>query len=187
MNGNEDPRPRRALEWENSLDDALRQQLLSAVDPTWSFAHMIAWSYLHDEAQAAEMVEEALEVVRVYAVRSSPAPTTQKLTARLRSQIRRLAKQKANRIKEEAIGSLEALDSLLQPHFNDPLEQVFLDRVLAELTPRARDIAGWLQMGYSLARDWGHIRSRSQFLTRASIREGAAAVLKLRNANRNDV
>jgi len=173
--------------WEDSLDEALRQQLLSAVESTWPFAHMTAWSYLHDEAQAAEIVEEALEVVRAYAVRSSPAPTTQKLTARLRSQIRRIAKQRANRIKEEPIGSLDDLDSLLQPHFNDPSEQVFLEQVLAELTPRARDVAAWLQMGYS----WREIGTTFELdhssLRRAFKREGAAALLKLRNANRNDV
>ena len=127
----------------------MRQQLLSAVESTWPFAHMTAWSYLHDEAQAAEIIEEALEKVRAYALASSPAPTTQKLTARLHSQIRRIAKQRANRIKEEPIGSLDDLDSLLQPHFSDPSEQLFLEQVLAELTPRARDVAGWLQMGYS--------------------------------------
>lgn len=173
--------------WEDSLDEALRQQLLSAVESTWPFAHMTAWSYLHDEAQAAEIVEEALEVVRAYAIRSSPAPTTQKLTARLRSQIRRIGKQRANRIKEEPIGSLDDLDSLLQPHFHDPWEQVFLEQVLAELTPRARDVAAWLQMGYSWREIGATFELDHSSLRRAFKREGAAALLKLRNANRNDV
>lgn len=173
--------------WENSLDEALRQQLLSAVESTWPFAHMTAWSYLHDEAQAAEIVEEALEKVRAYAVGSLPAPTTQKLTARLHSQIRRIAKQRANRIKEEPIGSLDDLDSLLQPHFNDPSDQVFLEQVLAELTPRARDVAAWLQMGYSWREIGATFELDHSSLRRAFKREGAAALLKLRNANRNDV
>ncbi len=47
--------------WEDSLDEALRQQLLSAVESTWSFAHMTAWSYLYDEARGPELIEEALD------------------------------------------------------------------------------------------------------------------------------
>ena len=169
------------------MDEALRQQLLSAVESTWPFAQMTAWSYLHDEAQTAEILEEALDKVRAYAIRSSPAPTTQKLTARLHSQIRRIAKQRANRIKEEPLGSLVDLDSLLQPHFDDPSEQVFLERVLTELSPRARDVAAWLQMGYSWREIGATFEIDHSSLRRAFKREGAAALLKLKNANRSDV
>ncbi len=173
--------------FENTLDEALRQQLLSAVESTWSFAHMTAWTYLHDEAQAAEIVEEALEVVSAYALRSVPAPTTRKLTARLHSQVRRLVKQRANRIKEESIGSVVDLDSLLQPGLDHPAEQMFLERILAELTPRARDVARWLQMGYSWREIGATFNIDHSSLRRAFIKEGAAALLKLRGANRSDL
>lgn len=169
--------------WENTLNEALRQQLLSAVESTWAFAHMTAWTYLHDEAQAAEIVEEALEVVSAYAIRSVPTPTTRKLTARLHSQVKRLVRQRANRSKEDPIGSVADIDPLLQPSRGDPTEQLFLEQILAELSPRARDVAAWLQMGYSWREigatfdiDYSHLR-------RAFQKESAAALLKLKDAS----
>ena len=58
--------------WEDSLDGALRQKLMSAVESTWGFAHMTAWSYLNDGAQGPELIEQALEKVQAFALRTSP-------------------------------------------------------------------------------------------------------------------
>jgi len=134
--------------WEDSLDESLRQQLLSAVESTWSFAHMTAWSYLHDEARGPELIEKALEPIRSFALNSSPRPTTQKLTARLRSQVRRVAKQLKNQIKEDFEGGSLELDAYAASPI-DPVEVLFFEQIVRELSPQAKDVAKYIRMGYT--------------------------------------
>ena len=118
--------------WEDSLDGALRQKLMSAVESTWGFAHMTAWSYLNDGAQGPELIEQALEKVQAFALRTSPPPSTQKLTARLKSQIRRLAKQRKNRNKEVQDGSALELELYPASQVPDPTEVLFLQEIVRE-------------------------------------------------------
>lgn len=162
--------------WEHSLDQALRQQLLSAVESTWSFAHMIAWSYLHDEARGPELIELALEPVWAFACKSSPRPTTQKLTARLRSQVKRLAKQQKKQIREIAEGGSHELDAYAASRPMDPVEMLFLEQIIREFSPQARDIAKYIRMGYTW-RDIGETLGVDYSAIRKSFRRETDAIL----------
>lgn len=162
--------------WEDSLDAALRQQLLSAVESTWSFAHTTAWSYLHDEARGPELIEEALEPVWAFASKSSPRPTTQKLTARLRSQVRRLAKQQKNHIKEFPEGGSLELDAYAASQPIDPVEAIFLEEIVRELSPQAKDVARYIRMGYTW-RDIGETLGVDYSAIRKSFRRETDAIL----------
>jgi hypothetical protein len=165
--------------WEASLDESLKTKLLTAAESCLSYAHLSAWSYLHDETLATEIVEVALEVVRAYALRTTPSPTVEKLTARLRSQIRRVTKQRANRIKENPIGSLRDLEMYSRIEIPDPTDLLYLEQVLDLLTPQAKEVASWILTGYS----WREIGRLSgvdhNSIRRAFRREADAALIHL--------
>lgn len=137
--------------WKDSLDEGLRDKLTKAVEETWAYARFSTWSYLHDDSMTAELMEEAIEVVRDYALRCSPPPNVEKLSGRLRSQLRRVIMRKASRLqKEYAAGSLRDL-ALHSPvvYDPDPTDILLLKQVLELLSPQAREVAEWIRMGYS--------------------------------------
>ncbi|MGB8479523.1 MAG: hypothetical protein WCE63_11865 [Acidobacteriaceae bacterium] len=136
--------------WHGSLDEGLRNKLAAAVRATWSYACLSAWSYLHDEAMAAEIMEDAVEIVRAYALRAPSSPSVEKITARLRSQVRRRTKQLANRRRKEGYaGSLQDLEMYAPSSNPDPTELLLLNQVLNLLSPQAKEVAEWIRMGYS--------------------------------------
>ena len=137
--------------WQDSLEDELRNGLMAAVQRTWPYAQLSAWSYLHDESLGVDIMEQALESIHSYALRTSPRPSGEKLTARLRSQVRRVTKQMANRRrKEEAVGSTHDLErSFSSTGTPDPTEAMLIREILDLLSPQAQEIARWLWMGYS--------------------------------------
>jgi len=91
------------------------------------------------------------ESIYSYALRTSPRPSAEKLTARLRSQVRRVTKQMANRRrKEEAVGSAHDLElNCASTDSPDPTDVMLIQEVLDLLSPQAREVAVWLWMGYS--------------------------------------
>jgi hypothetical protein len=136
--------------WENVLDEELKNKLSVAVQANWAYARLSAWSYLRDETLAVEMMEKAIEAVRSYALRSTSPPSTKKLSARLHSQIRRIAKQGAHRLQRENLaGSLHDIE-IYAPTINpDPTDLLLLKQIFSLLSPQAQDIWTWLWMGYS--------------------------------------
>ena len=80
------------------------------------------------------------------------------------------------------MGSVSDFDPLLRPTRGDPSEQLFLEQILAELSPRARDVAAWLQMGYSWREIGATFDVDYSSLRRAFQKESAAALLKLKEA-----
>ena len=165
--------------WEASLDETLKAKLLTAAEYCWSYARHSAWSYLHDVTLAPEILEESLEVVRSFALRTSPSPPVEKLTARLRSQIRRVVEQRAKRLKEEPRGSLRELDLFSRVEHPDPTDLLYLEEVLKLLSPQAKEVAGWIRTGYS----WREIGKLSGIdhtaIRRAFRRETDAALAQL--------
>lgn len=162
--------------WEASLDEFLKTKLLTAAESCWSYARFSAWSYLHDESLATEVIEEALEIIQAYALRTSPSPTVEKLTSRLRSQIRRVAKQRANRLKEEPRGSLRELEMYARIDSPDPTDLLFLEQVLDLLSPQAKEVASWIRMGYSW-REIGRFSGVDHNSVRKAFRREADAAL----------
>ena len=162
--------------WEASLDGTLRATLLAAAESSWPYARHCAWSYLNDVTFAAEILEESLGVVRSYAVRVSPSPPVQKLTARLRSQIRRVAKQRAKRLKEEPTGFLHDLDLFVRADHPDPTDLLYLEEVLNLLSPQAKEVAGWIRTGYSW-REVGKLSGIDHTVIRRAFRRETDAAL----------
>ena len=97
--------------------------------------------------------------------------------ARLRSQIRRTAKQIANRkSRETCAGSLQDLDMYSPSSNPDPLQQILLKEVFHLLSPQAKEIATWIWMGYSW-REIGRICGIDHSTVRLAFRREAHAAL----------
>lgn len=171
--------------WRDVLKEDLRNAIAAAVQATLAYAQLSAWSYLHDTALTGEIVEEAIERVHSYALCCSPPPSQAKLTARLRSQVRRIAKQRANlNSKEIYAGELYDLE-LYAPSFTpDPTQTLLIGEVLERLSPQAQKIADWIWMGYS----WREIGKAFEIdhncLRLAFRRETDAALIQLGHGTR---
>ena len=155
--------------------------MFKAAQSAWPYARRSAWSYLHDESMAAELLERAIEQISPFLKRSTSLPSPEKVTARLRSQVRRLAKQKAHRGRLElykgSVLDLELLAPASAPTLDD---QVFLDRFLALLSPYGRVIAQGIRLGLTwreIAKDFDTDHST---VRRAFRREADAALSRLR-------
>jgi DNA-directed RNA polymerase specialized sigma24 family protein len=164
--------------WRDSLREELQPRLMTAYEEVLPFARYSAWSFLHDGALANELLEEAMESVHAYALKTSPPPATSKLAARLRSQVRRVAKQRANRqSKEDCVGSLLDMErDHLMAETNDLTEMVLIKEIVGRLSPEARKIATWIWMGYSW-REIGKTLDIDQNSIRLAFRREADRVL----------
>jgi DNA-directed RNA polymerase specialized sigma24 family protein len=100
------------------------------------------------------------------------------LAARLRSQVRRVAKQKANRQrKEECVGSLLDMErDHRMSETSDLTEMVLIKEIVGRLSPEARTVATWIWMGYSW-REIGKTLDIDQDSVRLAFRREADRVL----------
>jgi len=76
------------------------QKLEPAAKAAWPYALLCAWTYLRDGDEAHDLMEHAVHNAGEYFVRH-PDSTEQKLTARIRSVVRRRAKQLAHQQRRE--------------------------------------------------------------------------------------
>ena len=165
--------------WKSSLDRAPKERLLQAVEANRPFARATAWSYLSDERLGEELIERALEPVQRFAAQTTPTPSVEKLTARLRSQIRRVAKQQKHQVKEVHKGSLQELELLSTPESPDPEIRLFLEEIVRTLSPKAREVASYIRLGYTW-RDIGETLGVDHSAIRKAFRrETDAALVKL--------
>jgi hypothetical protein len=154
------------------------QRLDAAAKAAWSYAALCAWTYLNDRDSAHDLMDHAVQKVARYAAHRPDSPPN-KLTGRIKSAIRRRAKQlAAARSRELSYGSLLALENLYigQPEAE---QRVFANELLACLSPFAQSIARWRTVGYS----WREIASQFQMdhtaIRRAYFREIEALVKSL--------
>lgn len=164
--------------WRDSLTEELQAGLRAAYEEVLPFARYTSWSYLHDGTLAAELLEAAMDSIYPFALKSSPAPPIAKLAARLRSQVRRVAKQRANRqSKEECAGSLHDMErNHLISETLDVNEMILIKEIVGRLSPEARNIATWIWMGYSW-REIGKTLDIDQDSIRLAFRREADRVL----------
>lgn len=165
--------------WTDSLDPAQKQRLLEAVEANRSFARATAWSYLYDEQLGGELIDRALVSVQRFATQTQPTPTAGKLTARLHSQIRRIAKQMQRKSKEQSAGSLRDLELLAPSETPDPIESLYAEEVVKLLTPKAKEIAWALRMGLTWREIGDQMGIDPSSLHKAFRRESDAALIKL--------
>jgi DNA-binding NarL/FixJ family response regulator len=135
---------------EPELDPAVRELFLSAAEGAWSYAQRMAWSYLNDDSLAADLLERALSVVSRNVASANPLPTKSYIQGYLCNQVRRIAKQEANRNKrQEYVGSLGDLEMLATPRARAAEEEVFLQQLLSHFSPQAQRIALAIRAGYT--------------------------------------
>jgi DNA-binding NarL/FixJ family response regulator len=154
------------------------QRLDAAAKAAWSYAVLCAWTYLNDQDSAHDLMDHAVQKVAGYAEHHPDSPPN-KLTGRIKSAIRRRAKQlAAARSRELSYGSLFALEKLYigQPEAE---QRVFANEILARLSPFAQSIAKWRAVGYS----WREIARQLQMdhtaIRRAYFREIEAMLKSL--------
>ena len=124
------------------------QRLDAAAKAAWSYALLCAWTYLNDEHTAHDLMDLAVQKVAPYAARHPDSPP-HKLTGRIKSSIRRRAKQlAAARSRELSYGSLLALEKVYAGR-PEAEQRVLAHELLARLSPFGQTIAKWRAVGYS--------------------------------------
>ena len=162
------------------LEGAPRDVMLAAAKCAWPYARRSAWSYLNDETLAAELLERAIEQVSPYLTRSISLPSSTKVNARLRSQVRRLAQQEAHRRRfEEYKGNsfeLELISPAAATSFDDA---IFLEQFLRLLSPHGRTIAQALRLGLTWREIARNFNTDHSTVRRAFRREADLALSRL--------
>ena len=124
------------------------QRLEAAAKAAWPYALLCAWTYLNDSEAAHDLMDHAVENASRYVARH-PDSTSEKLTSRIKSVIRRRAKQlAAKRSRELSYGSLLDLEQVYagQPEAE---QRVYASELFAHLSPFAQSIVNWRWLGYS--------------------------------------
>ena len=124
------------------------QRMDAAAKAAWSYAVLCAWTYLNDQDSAHDLMDFAVHKVAGYAANHPETPQN-KLTGRIKSAVRRRAKQlSARRSHELSYGSLIALEK--EHTFRPDAEQrVYAGELLSRLSPFAQSIANGRWLGYS--------------------------------------
>jgi hypothetical protein len=135
---------------EPALDTLARKLFLSAAEGAWPYAQRMAWSYLHDERLAADLLERALVIVSRNVGNLDPLPAKAHIQGYLCNQVRRIAKQEAHRNKrQEYVGSLDDLEVLATTKARSVEQEVFLQQLLNHFSPQAQRIALAIRAGYT--------------------------------------
>jgi DNA-directed RNA polymerase specialized sigma24 family protein len=123
------------------------QKLEPAAKAAWPYALLCAWTYLNDRDAAHDLMEHAVRNAGEYFVRH-PDSTEQKLNARIRSVLRRRAKQIANqRHREIASGSLVDLEHL-RAVSGQVEEMAIANELFSRLSPFAQSVLNRREFGY---------------------------------------
>lgn len=135
--------------WACSTGNPASDQVLeAAANAAWPYALLCAWTYLNDQDSAHDLMDRAIQNVTGYIVRHPDTPPG-KLTARMKSQLRRRAKQlAAKQAREIPSGSIADLEHLLTTR--PEIEQgIYANELFSQLSPFAQSIAHYLWLGYS--------------------------------------
>ena len=128
--------------------DASDQKLEPAAKAAWPYAQLCAWTYLNDRDLAHDLMEHAVRNTGEYFSRH-PDTTEQKLVARIRSAIRRRAKQIAHqRRREVASGSVLDLEHL-RASAGEVEERAISRQLFSRLSPFAQNVLNRREFGYT--------------------------------------
>jgi len=144
--------------------------LEAAAKAAWPYALLCAWTYLNDGESAYDLMDHAVENAVRYVARHSDA-TSDKLISRIKSVVRRRAKQLvAKRSRELSYGSLLDLEQVYaeQPEVE---QRIYANELLAHLSPFARSIVNWRWLGYSWREIAGQLEMDHTAVRRAYFRE----------------
>lgn len=145
-------------------------KLGAAAKAAWPYALLCAYTYLNDRDVGHDLMDHAVQNAVGYIERHSDA-STEKLSARIKSMIRRRAKQlAAKRRAELSYGSLSDLEKLYagQPEAE---QRVYANEIFARLTPFAQSIIKWRWLGYSWREISNELEMDHTVVRRAYFRE----------------
>lgn len=129
-------------------DDACDGKLEPAAKAAWPYALLCAWTYLNDGDAAHDLMEHSVRNAGEYFSRH-PDSTVQKLTARIRSVIRRRAKQIARlRDRETPSGSLWDLEHL-RTSAGEVEESAIANQLFSRFSPFAQAVFHRRDFGYT--------------------------------------
>lgn len=146
------------------------QKLEAAAKSAWPYALLCGWSYLNDRNAAYDLIDHAVQNACEYIGRH-PEASLEKITARIKSVIRRHAKQiAAKKERELAYGSLSEIEKLYagQPEAE---QRVYARELFARLSPFAQSIVKWRWFGYSWREIAGELEMDHTVVRRAYFRE----------------
>ena len=124
------------------------QKLEPAAKAAWPYALLCAWTYLNDGDEAHDLMEHAVRNTGEYFARH-PDSTELKLTVRIRSVIRRRAKQIAHqRRREVASGSLLELEHL-RASDGKVEESAIANELSSRLSQFAQSVLSRREFGYT--------------------------------------
>jgi hypothetical protein len=154
------------------------QRLDAAAKAAWSYAVLCAWTYLNDQNSAHDLMDVAVQKVAGYAARH-PESAPNKLTGRIKTALRRRAKQlAAARSRELSYGSLLAFEKVYagQPEAE---QRVYANELLSRLSPFGQSIANGRWLGYSWREIAGQFEMDHTAIRRAYFREMEALLKSL--------
>lgn len=120
----------------------------AAAQAAWPYAVLCAWTYLNDRDSAHDLMDHSVQNASDYLGRHPDTPI-EKLTARIKSILRRRAKQIAlKRSREFSHGSLVNLEQMYagRPEIE---QRVYANELLSQLSPFANSIVHWRWLEYS--------------------------------------
>ncbi len=146
------------------------QKLEAAAKAAWSYSLLCARTYLNDQDAAHELMEHAVHNASQYVVRHPDAPP-EKLVARIKSVIRRRARQLSAKLSRElSVGSMLDMESLLTGEL-EAEKRVFANELLSRLSPFARAIVNRRSEGYTWREIAGELEMDHTAVRRAYLRE----------------
>jgi DNA-directed RNA polymerase specialized sigma24 family protein len=166
-------RNRQELTWSwaySTGHPASDQRLEAAAQAAWPYALLCAWTYLNDHDASHDLMDHAVHNASQYVVRHPDLPPN-KLTARIKSVLRRRAKQfAAKRSRELSYGSLLDLE---QVHASQPEAErrAYANEVFSRLSPFAQTIIDQRWLGYSWREIAGQLEMDHTAVRRAYLRE----------------
>ncbi len=124
------------------------QKLEAAAHAAWPYAFLCAWTYLNDHDAAVDLMDHAVQNASKYIVRNGDPPPN-KLAARIKSVIRRRARQlAAKRSRELPSGSMYDMEHLLVGH-PEAEQRAHARELFSRLSPTAQSIFNRRRLGYS--------------------------------------
>jgi len=146
------------------------QKLEAAARAAWSYSSLCAWTYLNDHDVAVDLMDHAVHNASQYLGRHSDVPE-QKLTARIKSVIRRRAKQLgAKRSRELPSGSMRDMERLHVGH-SETEQRTYANELFSSLSPTAQSIFQLRWLGYSWREIGGKLGMDHSAVRRAYFRE----------------
>jgi hypothetical protein len=146
------------------------QKLEAAARAAWPYACLCAWTFLNDHDSAVDLMDHAAHNASRYLARHGD-PSEPKLTARIKSVVRRRAKQlAARRSRELSSGSMRDMEQLRVGH-PEAEQRAYANQLFARLSPTAQSVFEWRWLGYSWREIGGKLEMDHSALRRAYFRE----------------